>query len=455
MARVNKTRPERVHTHEGGRAQRVSDKEALRRTVMTCMLWEQTFYEDGVSVADRIKALVPTVSSESVAHLAIEAREEMQLRHVPLLLVRELARTGNGTLVAQTLERVIQRADELAEFVAIYWQQKKQPLSAGVKRGLAKAFQKFNAYQLAKYNRHGAVKLRDVLFLCHAKPKDDDQAATWKKLIDGTLEAPDTWEVALSAGKDKKETFERLLREGHLGGLAVLRNLRNMEQAGVDHELIRARLQLKIGRVLPFRFIAAARHAPRFEAEIEAAMLKATEGIEKLPGKTVLLVDASGSMVGAKVSERSELDRLDAASALAILVREVCEEPCIYVFSTHSRYATEEPGQYCDMIPARRGFALRDKIAEQDHCGTHIGHAVQTVNEREQGFDRLIVLTDEQSQDTVGRPAGRGYMVNVATYENGVGYGNGWTHINGWSERVIDYIRCTEGLHAKQPETTD
>jgi 60 kDa SS-A/Ro ribonucleoprotein len=87
---------------------------------------------------------------------------------------------------------VIQRADELGEFVALYWKEKKQPLSAVFKRGLAGAFTKFDAYQLAKYDRESVVKLRDVLFLCHAKAKDEAQAALWKKLVENTLESPDT-----------------------------------------------------------------------------------------------------------------------------------------------------------------------------------------------------------------------------------------------------------------------
>ncbi|MFO7863430.1 MAG: TROVE domain-containing protein, partial [Salinivirgaceae bacterium] len=105
----------------------------------------------------------------------------------------------------------------------MYWKDGRQPLSAQVKKGLAAAFQKFNAYQLAKYNRDGEVKLRDVLFLCHANPTSQEQELVWKKLIDGTLESPDTWEVNLSSGADKKETWERLLREEKLGALALLR----------------------------------------------------------------------------------------------------------------------------------------------------------------------------------------------------------------------------------------
>src|SRR5208283_1929118 len=196
-----------VRTHEGAVAQKVSPKLELRRTVMTCLLWEETFYEKGSATAPRVAELVRENKPEDVAALARAARDKMQLRHVPLFLVRELARRkGTGPLVAETLEHVIQRADELGEFVALYWKQKKEPLSAGVKRGLARAFTKFDAYQLAKYNRESVVKLRDVLFFCHAKPKNEEQAAVWKKLVEASLEAPDTWEVALSAQKSKKES---------------------------------------------------------------------------------------------------------------------------------------------------------------------------------------------------------------------------------------------------------
>jgi 60 kDa SS-A/Ro ribonucleoprotein len=165
-----------VRTHEGAVAQRLDVKTELRRTVLTCLLWEDAFYERGNDIAKRIAELVARSKPEDVAALAREARDKMQLRHAPLFVTRELARCkGAGPLVAETLEHVIQRADELGEFVALYWKEMKQPLSAGVKRGLAQAFTKFDAYQLAKYNRDSVVTLRDVLFLCHAKPKDAEQ----------------------------------------------------------------------------------------------------------------------------------------------------------------------------------------------------------------------------------------------------------------------------------------
>jgi 60 kDa SS-A/Ro ribonucleoprotein len=426
-----------VRTHEGAVAQKVSPKLELRRTVLTCLLWEDTFYETGSAIAARVAELVRENKAEAVAALAREARDQMQLRHVPLFLVRELARRkGTGALVAETLEHVIQRADELGEFVALYWKQKKEPLSAGVKRGLARAFTKFDAYQLAKYNRESVVKLRDVLFLCHAKPKDEAQAAAWKKLVEGSLEAPDTWEVALSAQKGKKETFERLLEEGKLGGMAVLRNLRLMIAAGVSQKLIRQRLDKGVARVLPFRFVTAARYAPKLEDALESAMLKGVAGLSDLAGSTGLLLDVSGSM-NAALSKKSETTRMDAAAGLAILLREKAEEFSLATFSDS-----------CVQLPPRRGFALRDAMLEsQAHASTYLKRALTHLSTQPdwKKLERLIVITDEQSHDGI-LPAwtAKAYVVNVAPYKQGISYGNGWTHIDGWSERIVDYVAALD-----------
>jgi hypothetical protein len=420
-----------LRTHEGAPAKHITVELQLRRSVLACLLWESQFYEDGVEIAGRIKELVPKVAPEKVAALAVEARTQMKLRHAPLMLVREMARHAtHRKLVAETLEQVIQRADELAEFVAIYWKDGRVPLSAQVKKGLAAAFGKFDEYALAKYNREGPIKLRDVLFLIHAKPVDETQAALWKRLVDGELVTPDTWEVALSGGGDKREQWERLLRERKLGALALLRNLRNMEQAKVDERLVFSALKaMKTERVLPFRFIAAARYAPQWEQSLEDAMFKCVAEAPKLKGKTVLLVDVSGSM-DAQLSRRAEMTRADAGYGLAVLLREVCEKVEIFSFSEHTR-----------RIPSRRGFALRDAIhGSQPHGGTYLGTAVKMVAG---SYDRLIVISDEQAADSVPPPTETGYVINVAGYKNGVGYGR-WLHIDGWSEAVIDYIRAFE-----------
>ena len=420
-------------THEGAPARHISLELQLRRSVLACLLWENQFYEDGVEISGRIAELVSKVAPEKVAAIAVEAREKMKLRHAPLLLVREMARhKTHRALVSETLACVIQRADELAEFIAIYWKDGRVPLSGQVKKGLAAAFPKFDEYQFAKYDRGGPIKLRDVLFLCHAKPRDAAQAGVWRKLVAGSLTTPDTWEVALSSEANKREAWERLLREQKLGALALLRNLRNLREAGVDESLVLAALgSMNTARVLPFRFLAAARYAPHWEKAIEPAMLKCVAETEKLPGKTVVLVDVSGSMT-APLSRRSEMQRTDAAYGLAVLLREIGEKVAAYSFSDN-----------LVEVPARRGFALRDAIdASQRHNGTQLGKAVDELN-RNAKYDRLIVITDEQVHDRVPPPIGRGYMINVACYKNGVGYGK-WTHIDGWSESVIEYVRALE-----------
>jgi 60 kDa SS-A/Ro ribonucleoprotein len=431
--KTNLKRVSPVHTHEGAPAIPSNAYTELRRAVLACLLWEDQFYESGEDIAARIGALVKQVPAEKVAQLAIDARTKFKLRHVPLLLVRELARS-KGNLVGRTLSEVIQRADELSEFVSIYWKDKKQPLSKQVKLGLAHAFSKFNAYQLGKYRGDDkAVKLRDVLFLCHAKPKDPEQEALWKRLIDGTLETPDTWEVALSAGADKKETFERLIREGKLGYLALLRNLRKMLEVGCDETIVRAALSAgaHASKALPFRFIAAARAAPRFETQLDAAMQLAVSELPKLPGKTTVLVDVSGSM-DAALSGKSDLKRMDAACGLAIMARELCEDCRVFAFST----AIAE-------IPARRGMSLSDAIQRSmPHGGTDLGGAVTWVNANVR-YDRLIMVTDEQSATPVPAPVALGYMVNVASYKNGIGYGP-WTRLDGFSEAILTYIQEAE-----------
>ncbi len=422
-------------THEGAPARHISPELQLRRSVLACLLWESQFYEDGVEIAGRIAQLVPKVAAEKVAALAVEAREQMKLRHAPLLLVREMAcHKTHRALVSETLARIIQRADELAEFVAIYWKDGRVPLSGQVKKGLAAAFPKFDEYQLAKYDRGGPIKLRDVLFLCHAKPRGAAQAGVWKKLIWGRLTTPDTWEVTLSSGADKREAWERLLAENKLGALALLRNLRNMREAGVDESLVLTALGgMNAARVLPFRFLAAARYAPQWEDALERAMLKCVAGTEKLPGKTIVLVDISGSMT-APLSRRSEMQRTDAAYGLAVLLREIGEKVAVYSFSDE-----------LIEVPSRRGFALRDAIdASQRHNSTQLGAAVDGLNKKER-YDRLIVITDEQAHDRVPASKGKGFAINVASHKNGVGYGK-WTHIDGWSESVIEYIRALETM---------
>jgi 60 kDa SS-A/Ro ribonucleoprotein len=433
----------------------VNDEIELRRAVLSTLLGEDTYYESGKSIKARIAELVTKVSPAKVAALAVQARDEMHLRHVPLFLVREMARNKDyRSYVEDTLFSVIRRADELAEFKAMYFSDNpNQPMAASVKKGLARAFNKFNEYSLAKYNRDGAWSLRDVLFMVHAKPKDDEQAAVWKRLVDGTLATPDTWEVELSRddGVTKKDKWTRLIMEKKLGALALLRNLSGMTREGVDVSLIVDAInEADTSQVLPFRFIAANRATGgKYMRHLDNLLLKnLKESKIRLRGKTAVLIDVSGSMDSA-LSAKSDLTRMDAAAALGVIVSELADTCDVYTFSGETK-----------LVKAVRGLSgIENIINSQPHGGTYMADAIEKV-QNIGGYNRLIVVTDEQAQDA-NRFKGKtvfenNYVINTAPYRSGVGVSytqgvsNGktsnWVAINGFSEAVIRYISEMENI---------
>jgi uncharacterized protein with von Willebrand factor type A (vWA) domain len=160
-------------------------------------------------------------------------------------------------------------------------------------------------------------------------------------------------------------------------------------------------------------------------------MLRSIDTTQKLPGETILLVDISGSMDW-KLSDKSEMKRMDAASGLAVLLREICESVRVFTFSNS-----------LVEVKAFRGLALVDAIKRsQPYGGTYLGKALGELPKMiGAGTGRIIVVTDEQAHDDVGKPSReKGYIVNVASAKNGIGYRR-WIHVDGWSEAIVDYIR--------------
>jgi 60 kDa SS-A/Ro ribonucleoprotein len=461
MAQLNVNSPAApIYTHEGMTADRISPLKMLRRSVLSCLLWEQEFYENGVEIATCISTLAEQVTPQELAHLAVEARNRFHLRHVPLLLLTKLAKTGSGTpILKDTIPHVIKRADELAEFVAIFWKfNPGKDITNQMKKGLRTALLNFDEYELAKYDRDKPVKTRDVAFLAHVKGKDQAndmliaRAVNKNYFPDNTksshfpiremfvtpdekpgLQTPDTWETNLSAGADKKDTFERLLNEQKLPYFALIRNLRNMAEAGCDAALVKSAILARrgAGRILPFRYIAAARAAKQFEPELDEALIASIADLPKLMGLTVVLTDVSDSM-NAKLSQKGDLKRMDAAAALSSIV------PGEVRAFTFSNGLVE--------VPPRKGMAGVDAIIKsQHHGGTYLAKALITLNQTLK-YDRLIITTDEQAHP--GRlPAPNGkynYIINVASNRNGIGYQKPWIHIDGFSEAIFRYIVETE-----------
>ena len=443
----------------GAYAAKQSDIEMLRRLVLANLLWEDIAYANGESVADQIKALIPKCNAEDVAKLAVECREKQKLRHTPLFIAAEMTKyDSHKVYVKDILPRIITRADMLCDFLAIYWKDKKHPLANCVKRGLAEAFHNFDEYQFAKYDRDAVIKLRDVIRMVHPTPRDDEESALFKRIKERTLKTPDTWEVAISAvSADKKaDEWTRLIQEKRLGGLAFLRNMANFVNNKVKRSVVEEGLKnLNGSMLLPLDYIKAAKMASGYTREIEDAMISSYKHLPKLPGKTLFILDKSGSM-GRAISNKSGFTRLDVACAMAMLASNVCEDFSLVVTAgddwrkVHASVAVDCPP---------RGFSMAQVV---DSCNVGGGGIfTRQVLEwsrdhfKNDEFDRIIVFSDSQDCDwpskQTPKPFGKyNYICDVSAEERGINYRGVWTaEISGWSEHFLTYIAAFEGLENK------
>lgn len=456
-----KTTDERLAGGYGALAARESNIALLRRATLANLLWEDIAYMDGKKVAEEIRRLVPLCKAEEVYDVALEARVNQKLRHTPLFLATLMCSSSEHRMfVADLLPKIITRADMLSDFLALYWGGRKHPICAQAKKGLAEAFHNFNEYKLAKYDRDAAIKLRDVMFMVHPKPRNSYETALFKKVAERTLAVPDTWEVALSTGKDKKETWTRLIKEGKLGGSAMLRNINNMKRAEVDRKVIVEGLEtLKSSMLLPLDFLKAARMNPEFEREIEDAMLASYANLPKLSGKTLFIVDVSGSMTSL-MSGKSEFNRLDAAKAMAMLAASQCEDFELVCTagndgtrrcaSEHIKYPKKGFGIFQQIDAAKNRLGGGGIFTRQclEWCYANVGKE----------FERIIIFSDSQDCDypdkKIPKPFGKhNYICDVSSNTRGINYRGCWdAEISGFSDHFLTFIAALEGLDNKFEE---
>ncbi len=466
MASINKKAPSAFDVKSlpdvrlaGGMGQRAavqSNEALLRRLVMTCLLWEDIAYADGQEVAQSIRDLVPNVPAEVVAAMAVEARFEQKLRHVPLFLAHIMAGiSSHKHVVADTLEKIINRPDELCEFLAIYWSKGKRPISSQIKLGLARAFRKFDEYQLAKWDKSGkTVSLSDVMRLVHPKPKDKEQSELWGRLLKKELATPQTWEVGLSAAKcmdEKRKVWVDLIESGKLPAFALLKNLRNMISVDVPKKLmIEAFERANPAMLLPVNFYTAKSYAPDYALHIEKLMYRCVSQYPKLPGSTIMVIDTSGSM-NASISQFSEFSRIDVGIAMASLAVEICDDVSIYITAGSDMDRTHATLK----IEPCRGFALFDRIKKEQskigHGGIFTKQCLDYIRTQEtEDPDRIIVFSDSQDCDAhsnkLPKPFGKkNYIIDVSAHKHGVNYKGVWTaEISGWSEHFLKYVSCYE-----------
>jgi hypothetical protein len=384
---LNKVKTQ-VINFAGAKAFVMSPEMELYTAVVTWSL-DDSFYEKNEERMNRLRGLITKCDPVFVGKLAVYARTKMYMRSVPLVLVTELAKLHSGDdLVARVTDGVIGRADEITELLACYellnerkGTKKLNRLSKQLQKGLSTAFNRFDEYQFGKYNRDGAIKLRDALFLVHPKAKDELQQVLFNKIVNGDLQTPYTWETELSAlgqiGFDNEEAkalafrakWEELIDSGKLGYMALLRNLRNIQEAGVSYghfQKVCGRLanadEVAKAKQFPFRYLAAYRELVNpliiklpakstvekltalmqgqnrgYTGELLDALEKAVQAsAANIKGfdhetRVLLACDVSGSMQ-TPVSAKSKILLYDVGLMLAMLLQSRCKNVEVGMF---------------------------------------------------------------------------------------------------------------------------
>lgn len=410
MARFNLFNRKRNRTVNlaGGNAFMQSPKMQLASLLLTSFAQDQ-FYRSASQSFDELKALLANVDPAFAAKAAIYARTEYGMRSITHVLAAELARYAGGQPWAKNFyEKIVARPDDMTEILSVFFAKEDNKLPNAMRKGFASAFDKFDGYQLAKYRSEGkAVKLVDVANLVHPVPVERNAEAL-RRLIEGTLRNSGTWEAKLTvAGQSaeseaekaelKADAWSELVRTRRIGYFALLRNLRNIaEQAPVlipdvcnlltDQRLIEKSL------VLPFRFTTAmeavqaanvADKRPLMEALNQAVDLALTN-VPRLKGRTLVVLDDSGSMTGKPIKIGSLFAAVLFRSNDADLMR----------FSNDASYVAPNPND-----PAMTIAEHLEKNAR--FGGTNFNDIFRQANRR---YDRIVILSDMQGWMLGGAP---------------------------------------------------
>jgi len=238
-----------------------------------------------------------------------------------------LAAYASGKIWAKSCyDKVVKRPDDMLEIVAYFYAKGGKTLPNAMKKGFAKSFDRFDAYQLAKYRgERKAVKLIDLVNLVHPMPTERNSNAL-SDLVNGNLKSTHTWEAKLTkagqAAKSQKEkesnkakAWKELIESRKIGYFALLRNLRNIAEQAPDCVEAAARLLvdpklIKRSLVLPFRYLSALDAINESKIAKKRLLIRALDqaleiSLSNVPifeGRSLIVLDDSGSMTWGKTS---------------------------------------------------------------------------------------------------------------------------------------------------------
>jgi hypothetical protein len=501
------------HTYEGAPGYARDLRSELFLLAISNFSGEDTFYEGAGERDERYRALAREAAMADpawTARLVAWLRDDAGMRSASVVAAAEYVRGRQaagaagadapeapqapaGPTVKQVVRSALRRADEPGELIAYWWSRYGRSIPIAVKRGVAAAVHdQYTEFTLLKYDsRDASVRFGDVIEVVNPRYHNRSYG-TWRDalyryaierrhdrgnevpaelamiranaalraaaaadpsaLLDpGALAAAGmTWEDALSlagARLPKGDLWAALIPS--MGYQALLRNLRNLDEAGVPDEVaerVAARLadpeQVARSRMFPMRFLAAFQAAAslRWAYPLEQALQASLGNVPRLDGRTLVLVDRSGSMFG-RVSKMSQLTNADAAAVFGSALALRCAHADLVEFGTSSEAVKFRPGD--SVLSVVRRFGSLGGTNTAAAIRRHFRAGVHT---------RVVLVTDEQASWQSGDPLEvvprhiPAYTWNLAGYQLGYGpSGLGTRHVfGGLTDRAFRLIPLLE-----------
>jgi 60 kDa SS-A/Ro ribonucleoprotein len=433
MSRFNETKKATtMENYSGTKAHQKSSELELVSILLTSFVDDQ-FYRNGNETINRISKCLESVDPEFAAKVAIFARNEFGMRSVTHVLASDLAKYVSGKSWGKEFyNKIIHRPDDMLEIVSFYLSKGNKSLPNSMKKGFAKAFERFNGYQLGKYKNSGKnLSLVDLANMVHPKPVDTNgfisvNTSEYSKktgktiptssetieinsldaLMNGFLKSEGTWEAELSkAGKEasdenqkselKNKVWNDLISTKKIGYFAALRNACNViEQSPESVDLLCSFLtdehSIKKSLVFPFRYMTAAEEVSKIgnslSRKVTTALEKAIEiscsNVPKFSGETCVIFDRSLSM---NTSSNGRSIPTKVGSVFAAILSKVNNADLI-LFGTDARYENYNPS---DSVKT-----LSENLSKVKLGNTKFQKFFELLNKK---YDRLIILSDGEA----------------------------------------------------------
>lgn len=449
----------------GGKSYDMTTKEKLVSGVLTCLYNEAKFYGDNTKELQNLIQKELQHNPKFIAKLAVFTREKMNLRTFPTVIASMVALDAPD-FTERVLPRVFKRPDQLLEMLAFFNLQDKSGNLAKrgrtirgfkkLKRAITTILNSFDEYQLQKWDSATGITLANVLRIFHPKLEKPEIG---KMILEHSLPVAYTWETELSSKGNTKEVWEKLIESKKLPYMAMLRNLRNIENAQVSSkhismvcDFISNKTNVLKSKQFPYRFQSALKEITNRHLIIAVsnAMEHSVGNIEGLDGTTVIAVDLSGSMK-APVSQKSKVTRLEVACLTAAILYKKYPESIVVGFSNHAKAIGLNPsdslGTMCKVISD-----------SMNHGATNAHEVIDLIVQYSINPERVIFVTDMQFYVSGGNYGDSDFTALWNQHHNGswlhlvdlCGYGyistrTGKVNLTaGWSDSILQFLPSVE-----------